>query len=111
MSHQEHFFLGYMPTVFTSPKSPVIGLSRYWHKSPTCDKLKHQKKVLGSTFCSESIYIAWMTMGKVSLPRNHNLSLTDVHLFRASLADKLQVGGMPSDGTDPSDTCYGFHKE
>ena len=24
MSHQEHFLLGYMPTVFTSPKSPVI---------------------------------------------------------------------------------------
>ena len=24
MSHQGHFFLEYMPTVFTSPKSPVI---------------------------------------------------------------------------------------
>ena len=24
MSHQEHFFLEYMPIVFASPKSPVI---------------------------------------------------------------------------------------
>ena len=28
MSHQEHFFLEYMPAVFTSPKSTVIANTR-----------------------------------------------------------------------------------
>ena len=42
MSHQEHFFLEYMPAVFTSPKSPVVSCG-------TCDTI--QEEISGFELC------------------------------------------------------------